>query len=166
MADALDAPLLTRLDDAAGYLTLNRPAKGNALDPALIEALGVAFSGCLADGARCIVFAGAGNNFCTGSDLSDLEALSDGDLLLRFVAIELLLQRVHAAPVVTIAIAHGRTLGAGADLFVACDRRIALTGSSFSFPGPGYRSRSRHRAPCATHRPRCSARAAGRREVH
>ena len=38
----------------------------------------------------------------------------------------------------TIAIAHGRTLGAGADLFVACDRRIALTGSSFSFPGPGF----------------------------
>ena len=98
MADALDAPLLTRLDDAAGYLTLNRPAKGNALDPALIEALGVAFSGCLADGARCIVFAGAGNNFCTGSDLSDLEALSDGDLLLQFVAIELLLQDESMPP--------------------------------------------------------------------
>ena len=38
----------------------------------------------------------------------------------------------------TVAVASGRTLGAGADLFAACDRRIALTGASFAFPGPGF----------------------------
>ena len=54
------------------------------------------------------------------------------------VRIEALLQRIHAAPVTTMAIASGRTFGAGADLFAACDHRIALAGASFAFPGPAF----------------------------
>jgi enoyl-CoA hydratase/carnithine racemase len=48
------------------------------------------------------------------------------------------LQRIHAAPVTTLAVGTGRTFGAGADLFAACDRRLALVGASFAFPGPAF----------------------------
>jgi enoyl-CoA hydratase/carnithine racemase len=84
------------------------------------------------------MFAGAGRHFCTGFDLDGLESQSDGDLLLRFTRIEALLDAVWRAPVRTVAIAQGRTWGAGADLFAACDLRIAVTHASFRFPGAGF----------------------------
>lgn len=85
-----------------------------------------------------IVLRGAGKHFCTGFDLSDLAELSDGDLLLRVIRIETLLQAVHHAPVPTIAVAHGATMGAGADLVAACQMRWALPGTRFAFPGAGF----------------------------
>ncbi|WP_431267837.1 enoyl-CoA hydratase/isomerase family protein [Dankookia sp. P2] len=120
--------------EGVATLSLNRPDRGNALGPELVEALGEAFDRAVAHGARMVVLRGEGRHFCTGFDLTDLETLSDGDLLLRVVRIEQLLQRIHAAPVTTLAVATGRTFGAGADLFAACDRRIAAAGASFAFP--------------------------------
>ena len=42
------------------------------------------------------------------------------------------------APIRTICIASGRTWGAGANLLVACDERLAVDGASFRFPGPAF----------------------------
>lgn len=119
-------------------LWLDRPEIGNALGPALVAALDAAIDSVLAGGARLIVLRGRGRNFCTGLDLSDLDRQSDGDLALHIIRIELLLQKLHALPVTTLAIAGGRTFGAGADLFAACDVRVALAGASFAFPGPAF----------------------------
>jgi enoyl-CoA hydratase/carnithine racemase len=113
---------------------LDRPERGNALDGDTVEALLQVFDQAERDGAAGLVLQGSGRHFCSGFDLPEGEA-RDGDLLLRFVRIEELLRRCFRAPFVTIAIAHGRTFGAGADLFTACDRRIALPGASFAFPG-------------------------------
>ncbi len=124
--------------DGVATLSLNRPERGNALGPELVEQLAEAFERAVAGGARLVVLRGEGRHFCTGFDLSDLDSLTDGDLLLRVVRIEALLQRIHAAPVTTLAVATGRTFGAGADLFAACDRRVALAGASFAFPGPAF----------------------------
>ena len=130
--------ILATSTDGTATLSLNRPDRGNALGPELVEQLTDAFDRALATGARLVILRGEGRHFCTGFDLSDLESLTDGDLLLRVVRIEALLQRIHAAPVSTMAIANGRTFGAGADLFAACDHRIALAGASFAFPGPAF----------------------------
>ena len=117
-------------------LTLNRPEMGNALGPALVEAL-IAEVGaaCRPGETHTLVLRGAGKHFCTGLDLSDLDGLSDGDLLLRLVRIETLLAVLWHAPIRTMAVAHGRTWGAGADLFAACEQRVAVAGASFRFPG-------------------------------
>ena len=99
-------------------LTLQRPERGNALGPELVEALISAAEAAIADPAvHTLVLRGAGRHFCTGLDLSDLATLSDGDLLLRLVRIETLLALLWHAPIRTVALAHGRTWGAGADLF-------------------------------------------------
>jgi len=128
-----------RTDNAdVGQLILNRPGAGNALSPSVVDELSDGFDQLTHGGARLIVFKGEGRNFCTGFDLSDLAAQSDGDLLLRFVRIEALLQKVYSAPVVTAAVGQGRVVGAGADLFAACDHRIALPGSSYAFPGAAF----------------------------
>lgn len=119
-------------------LRLARPDRGNALGPAMVEALEAGIDSALEAGARLIVLRGQGRNFCTGLDLSDLDAIGDGDLALRILRIEMLLQRIHALPVTTLAIASGRVFGAGADLFAVSDHRIALNGASFAFPGPAF----------------------------
>lgn len=125
-------------DGAVATLWLDRPDRGNALGAEIVEALSLAFDDAVATGARLIVLRGAGKHFCTGLDLGDLDAISDGDLALRILQIELLLQKVHGAPVTTMAIGNGRIFGAGADLFAACDHRIALEEAKFSFPGPAF----------------------------
>ena len=67
--------------------------------------------------------------------LAGLAVSSEADLLQRFVRVEQLLQAVWQSPIRTIALAQGRTWGAGADLFAACEVRLATPGASFRFPG-------------------------------
>jgi len=125
---------------AAGVvrLTLNRPDKANALDAVMVEALLEGVETARAEGARLLVLAGAGRHFCAGFDLSDLDATGDGDLLCRFVRIETLLQTVYHLPFATLALAQGRVMGAGADLFCACTRRVAAPATAFRMPGLGF----------------------------
>ena len=117
-------------------LTLQRPERGNALGPDLVEALISAAEAAMADPAvHTLVLQGAGRHFCTGLDLTDLATLSDGDLLLRLVRIETLLALLWHAPIRTVALAHGRTWGAGADLFAVCEQRLISSDTALRFPG-------------------------------
>ena len=130
--------LLIRVDGNAFFLTLSRPDVGNCLSAALIEELQRALDRFEKSPARVVIFQGEGRHFCTGFDLAGLAEQSDADLALRFIRIEQLLARIWNAPYPTIAIAAGRTVGAGADLFAACGRRIALEGATFRFPGADF----------------------------
>jgi enoyl-CoA hydratase/carnithine racemase len=126
------------LQERAGevvILTLNRPERGNALDAATVEALMAVIERGPADGVGLIVIGGEGRQFCTGFDLTGLDRASDGDLLLRFVRIERLLQRIYESPVPVMALAKGRVIGAGADLFCAAQHRIAAPQATFRMPG-------------------------------
>ena len=117
-------------------LTLQRPERGNALGPELVEVLISAAEAAIADPTvHTLVLRGAGRHFCTGLDLSDLATLSDGDLLLRLVRIETLLALLWHAPIRTVALAHGRTWGAGADLFAVCEQRLVHPDTTLRFPG-------------------------------
>jgi enoyl-CoA hydratase/carnithine racemase len=128
--------LNTTHTDGVTTLTLARPARGNALGPDLVEALLAAVQAASADPAvHTLVLRGEGRHLCTGLDLSDLDQCRDGDLLQRLVRIETLLAALWHAPMRTVALAQGRTWGAGADLFAACDVRLATAGATFRFPG-------------------------------
>lgn len=117
-------------------LTLSRPQAGNALSAPLVEALLMQLEQAwLDDGVHTVLLRGAGKHFCTGFDLSDLATQSDGDLLHRFVRIEMLLAALWHAPKRTVVLAHGRTWGAGADLAAACEWRAMLPQTRFRYPG-------------------------------
>lgn len=117
-------------------LELARPERGNSLSSALVAALTNDAARSFADpSVHTVLLRGAGKHFCTGFDLDGLTEQSDGDLLHRFVQIELLLSSIWHAPVLTAAIGSGRVWGAGADLFAACSVRLALPESRFRFPG-------------------------------
>ncbi len=114
-------------------LTLNRPDQANALNSDLVEALIRVLSE--TDDLRLCVIKGHGKNFCAGFDLADLDDLSEGDLLWRFLRIETLLQLIYHAPFAVVAMAQGQVIGAGADLFAACWRRLATADTKFRMPG-------------------------------
>nr|WP_054019482.1 enoyl-CoA hydratase/isomerase family protein [Piscinibacter sakaiensis] len=122
-------------DGAVRTLVLDRADKRNALSAALVDALLDAVAEAEADGVRLLVFRGEGRNFSAGFDFGDVESQSEGDLLLRFVRVEQLLQAVAGSRCMTLALAHGRNFGAGVDLFAACRHRVASADSSFRMPG-------------------------------
>jgi enoyl-CoA hydratase len=130
--------LIAHREDGVLDLVLNRPAKMNALSGELIEALHAELDRADTDGTRLVVFRGEGKNLSAGFDFGGYDMQSEGDLVLRFVRIEQLLQRVFHAPYDTMAFAHGRNFGAGVDLFAVCHRRVAAPGASFRMPGLGF----------------------------
>jgi enoyl-CoA hydratase/carnithine racemase len=127
--------LLVRKDESLTRLSLNRTAKANALDKDLVDALFNAVSAAYLDGTRLLVFQPGPKNLSAGFDFTGALDASDGDLLWRFVRIEQLLQAIFHAPFATMAIARGKNFGAGVDLFIACDIRVAEPETSFRMPG-------------------------------
>lgn len=120
---------------AVTTLTLNRPDKANALSAALVDALAAAVAAAHHDGTRLLVLKGNGRNFCAGFDFGGFETATEGDLLLRFARIETMLQAVYHAPFATLALAQGKSFGAGADLVLACGSRVAAPDAEFRMPG-------------------------------
>lgn len=116
--------------EARGHVavvTIDRPERRNAVDHDALDGLAAALDSC-GDDTRALVLTGADGHFCAGADLSGVEDASF-TALLRSV-----LDRLRLAPFVTIAAADGAALGAGTQLAIACDLRIATAGASFGIP--------------------------------
>jgi enoyl-CoA hydratase/carnithine racemase len=126
-----------RIDKSADHwtLTLNRADKLNALSAELVEALIDEFDQAAAANIPTVALRGEGRCFSAGFDMTNVALQTEGDLLLRFVRIETLLQRVAASPCMTVAFAHGRNFGAGVDLVAACKLRVAAPDATFRMPG-------------------------------
>ncbi|GJE14302.1 enoyl-CoA hydratase/isomerase family protein [Methylobacterium longum] len=132
----MNSPVVVSNLGACGLrLTLNRPDQANAVDDTLCNVLLSALQEAAEIGARLVVLDANGKNFCGGFDFTGVDDLSEGDLLLRFVRIEQMLQLLWRAPFVTIACSHGAVFGAGADLVAASTYRIGAPGCRFRFPG-------------------------------
>lgn len=126
------------LQDHVARITLNRPDKLNAFNDALVDGLSDALDRAVAESARLAVFSANGKGFSGGFDLGDIADASDGDLLMRFVRVEELLQSVFHAPLATVSLVHGPCYGAAADLAAACHWRIATPDARFRMPGPRF----------------------------
>ena len=119
---------------AAGVvrLTLDRPQQRNALTESMGAALRAAVADVRADQqARCLVITGAGSAFCSGADLGVLGAAGDSwaerrqalsDYYRAFLDIRTL-------PIPSLAAVNGPAVGAGLNLALACDLRLAARGA-------------------------------------
>lgn len=117
-------PLVLRSDDGAiTTLTLNRPAKLNALDPAMfIELRGHVDDLDGSDGTRVVLLRGAGRAFCAGHDL---EAISAGERAPTKHYEAEVVDLLAALAIPTIAVVHGYCLTGGLELALACDLIVA-----------------------------------------
>jgi enoyl-CoA hydratase/carnithine racemase len=119
-------------------VTLDRPERANALSADLVDALHRAFDAAEEARPEALVLRGNPRHFAAGFDLGGLDEQTDASLALRFLRIGLLLERVIAAPFVTVAVAEGAAVGAGADLVLACDHRLVGTAVTLRFPGSAF----------------------------
>jgi enoyl-CoA hydratase len=111
-----------------GLLELDRPERRNALDVAQCHRLVEGVAQLLAGGARAIVLTGTGSSFCSGADFGEVYTDGFRD------ALHAALRAVTDAPVPTIAAVNGPAIGAGTQLAIACDLRIAAPGAVFGVP--------------------------------
>lgn len=134
---APDAPLgVTREGDLV-WLTLDDPARANALSPRLIEELtGIYERDWLAEGVRAVLLKAAGKHFSAGADLEHLRALRnagpeenrrDSERLRR------LFESVLRQPALTVAAVQGACVAGGCGLATAHDFVVAAQGARFLY---------------------------------
>ena len=125
-----------RIDGPAAYLTLNRPARRNALSLELmLELLEALDRASAVDGVRAIVLAGAGPAFSAGHDLSEMTGRDRAVYDELFEVCTRLMLRIHALPQPVIARVHGVATAAGCQLVASCDLAIASEEARFATPG-------------------------------
>ncbi len=124
-------------DGAVAHLTMNRPDKHNAFDPALIEELQQAFVKLGEDSkVRIIVLAGEGASFSAGADLDWMKGLGDAseqrnlesarEMAALFISID-------QCPKPVVAKVQGAALGGGSGLVCSVDIAIAGPKALFGF---------------------------------
>lgn len=134
------ADINTWRDGGVGWVELNRPEKRNALSAAMRDGLSEVFSQWAQDdGIRSVVIVGAGTKaFCAGQDLkedrgeasplAELERKRQGDFRIMMSRFE--------KPIVCAV--HGHCLGAGMDIAVYSDLRLATPEATFAYPEVRY----------------------------
>ena len=113
-------------------LTLNRPAKKNALTPAMYTELNRALSEASGDFAiRVVVITGAGSAFTAGNDIMDFmntPPSGEDSPVMQFLA------TIHNFPKPLIAAVHGNAVGIGTTMLMHCDLVYAAPDSKFAMP--------------------------------
>ncbi len=135
-------PLLHLARDARGVatLTLNDPARFNALGSEMLAALQQALTELAQDDAlRVVVLAGAGKAFCAGHNLKDMAQHPELSWYQQlFAACSRVMLGITQLPVPVIARVHGMATAAGCQLVAQCDLAVAAEGARFATSGIHY----------------------------
>ena len=134
--------LLHLARDARGVatLTLNDPARFNALGSEMLAALQQALTELAQDDAlRVVVLAGAGKAFCAGHNLKDMAQHPELSWYQQlFAACSRVMLGITQLPVPVIARVHGMATAAGCQLVAQCDLAVAAEGARFATSGIHY----------------------------
>jgi enoyl-CoA hydratase/carnithine racemase len=131
-----DSSLLVHKQGSCLHLTFNREAARNAFNNELLQRLTSSLADAATDAAvRCVVLAGAGGlAFSAGIDLVERRGLTVAQMGQQSKAVLDLVRSLAASPIPVIAAIDGWCLGAGLEIALACDFRLASANSRFGFP--------------------------------
>ncbi|MNK77286.1 putative enoyl-CoA hydratase echA8 [compost metagenome] len=129
-----DAPVLAHVDGRVGVITLNRPRQLNALDDALMDALGAALLAFDADaGIGAIVVTGGDTAFAAGADIAAMADWGYADVV-RDDFITRNWETIRRVRKPVIAAVAGVAYGGGCELALACDIVLAAESARFALP--------------------------------
>jgi 2-(1,2-epoxy-1,2-dihydrophenyl)acetyl-CoA isomerase len=123
--------ILYRTEPPLAWITLNRPEKKNALAGSMREDLLARIQQAGSDAAlRCLILTGAGDAFCSGGDISVMAEFKQEQAGFQEIARWLdaggrIVAALAHLPKPTLACINGVAAGAGCNLALACDFRIA-----------------------------------------
>jgi 2-(1,2-epoxy-1,2-dihydrophenyl)acetyl-CoA isomerase len=127
--------LHSQVEAGIGWITLNRPQQRNALDIPTLKALHGLLEQFNADPAvRVVVLTGTGRSFCAGADLAEWAEAEARGALETYGWTETahaLMTCLHNLNKPTIAAINGTAVGAGMDLTLCCDFRLAAQSARF-----------------------------------
>ena len=126
--------LRVTVEGPVAVLTIDRPAKRNAMTTQMWEALPATLAPLAADPAvRVLLVTGAGPSFCSGAEISDLLRGEDPDDPMADVRRHNLAAQaaLRSFPKPTVAMIRGHCVGGGVELAVCCDLRFADPTASF-----------------------------------
>jgi enoyl-CoA hydratase/carnithine racemase len=120
--------------DGVLRLTISNPAKRNALDHAILDAIAAALRD-LGD-ARTVLLTGANGMFSSGYDIGDIPDDVFAEEAERLVArpFAAAIEGLQACEIPTVAALPGHTIGGGLELALACDLRVAADGILLGMP--------------------------------
>ena len=118
---------------AVAVVRLSRPAKRNALNDGLVEALRDIFQN-LPEEAKSAVIHGEGDHFCAGLDLSELKERDAGQGVFHSRSWHVALDAVQLGRVPVVAALHGAVVGGGLELASACHIRVADDSTFYALP--------------------------------
>lgn len=128
--------LLVADDGRVRTITLNRPERRNAMTPEMQTELIAALEETAAAECRVVVLAGAGGAFCSGLDLSVLQAMKDKTVAEHredAQRIASVFRALYDLPKPTIAAVHGAAIAGGAGLATICDFTLATPAANFGY---------------------------------
>ena len=133
-----EQPVLYSVEGAVARITLNRPEKRNALNAEVIAGLKDKLRDASNDErVRVVVISGAGNDFCSGADLSALQKITQASVDENAEDAKTLLELfvlIRQLQVPVIAAVKGRALAGGCGLASACDIVLASRSARFGYP--------------------------------
>jgi enoyl-CoA hydratase len=134
MAIQQEVPILVRAEGRVGVVTLNRPRQMNALNDALMDALGTALLAFDADaGIGAIVLTGDERAFAAGADIAAMAEWDHAEVVAQeFITRNWETIRRVRKPV--IAAVAGFAYGGGCELALACDIVLAAESARFALP--------------------------------
>ncbi len=119
-------------------LTISNPAKRNALDHPILDAISETLTQLSGDSSttRCVVVTGAHGMFSAGYDIGEIPAAEFEERAERLVAHPFTeaIDALEAFPYPTVAMLPGHTIGGGLELALSCDLRVALEGIKLGMP--------------------------------
>ncbi len=123
-----ELPVLTRVMDGVGIMTLNRPDKFNCISTGLMDGMSAAIEAFDNDpSVRVILLNANGKTFCTGADLDEVMAARQSEAAIKaFIGrIHAVFRRLETSPLPVVVAINGLALAGGIEMMMACDVAFA-----------------------------------------
>lgn len=131
----MSSDVITQRDGHTFIITLNNPAKRNALSLGVLHELIDAFTSAGQSDARGIILAAEGPVFSAGHNFGDMYQASQADAQQLFTVCSYLMKLMHNIPQPIVAKVHALATAAGCQLVATCDLAVASRSAGFALPG-------------------------------